>query len=1053
MNLQERLKLLAELYPDDTLWAQIREMLASADPELAESILVIVEAAADSTGVARLFLDVRSEYWPLIARLCAQGPYPSRVLIRHSEYVPLVHEWTGDSLTPEKITSVLGDWLEAEPELSWRAGLRRLKALLSLSIFHDEICEVSTRDIGRRISHLADACIDIAVRQSAEELGLQDVLEHFCVLGMGKLGGNELNYSSDVDLVYVASDKAFDDEELRRQLDILAREVTEALDARTPEGYVFRVDLRLRPEGSAGVLVPTSGSVREYFRTWARTWERSAWSKSRPVAGNVPLGETLLTSLQPLIFRRHLDFEVIEDLRTMKESIHRNARVSQIFGFSEEKTTPVPGKPHADPQWSKRLQRKLSGKLSGRQPRHKIRSDHPVQAGQERKSPQGVVGWDVKIGIGGIREIEFFVQALQLIHGGTRPNIRKRSTLDALDALLWAGLVNHRDHVVLADAYDLYRRVEHRIQMENDQPLHALPAGEVEFGALAQRMGRTTEELGQDLKEARVQVREIFDRLFESSDQRPEQPTVPEKELSAVELILALEAQDLSSNLAHDLIKKQGFARPRQVSGQLQVLRGLRYGPFAQPMSEESFKLASYLLQVSATAPDPVQAFSGVTRWISTIGDRPGHWKMLADNPHATRLLVHVFGSSRYLSASLTKEPQTFERLVSASTIAVRRSKTSMAEELDQRLVRVEDPAHRFGVIRRFHREEILRLGLHDSGGQTTIESTTYQLSSLAEVVINRIALEVYEPLRTRKKRPGVVLPPLEEIPFAIVAMGKLGGKEIGFGSDLDILFVYDEDRQFRLEHTFYARLAQRIIRTLSAASEEGIMYAVDTRLRPSGSQGALVVGMDTFETYHLQDARLWERQALLRARPILGSTSLQERVMKTREKALGRALPANAAREIADMVKRLQDSQYTFGTEDLKFGPGGLVELEFMVQLLQLRHTEEHGISGLLNDEFLDEGYSSQNTLLAIDSLPEIKAEDLTELRQDYRFLRIVENRLRLLDHSGQHVIPEHEELREALARRLGYQGPQAAKTFMDDFRAVRARTAKSFRTTFSAQ
>lgn len=972
--------------------------------------------------------------------LSNQGEYPRGEVSRHPEWVAEIALFGNRARDLTEFRERLAEDLKGVDDVAGlMVGLRHFKRRESLRVFWREVLgTASIRETTAEIAGIAEAALDASLRYAARFVGDESLADEMSVLGMGKLGGAELNFSSDVDLIFVASDAVRNRMEMVEEV---ARLVTTVMSEINAHGYVFRVDLRLRPHGTQGPLVPPVSSILEYYASWGRTWERGALLKARAVAGNLELGEQLLKDLEGFIFRRYLDFQAIEELRAMKEQINRQARASDIVGLPLERAPEQkPGAPVETPLKS-RLKSKLAGVQSPRRSHGPGISATPKASAVMPEAARevdegGVVGWDVKIGKGGIREIEFFVQALQLVHCGTRPHLRVRNTLDALDRLLFAGLITADDHQVLAEAYAFFRRVEHRVQMSADRQGHRLPDSAEGLAQLSERMGMEMEVFRCLILSHRTGVHAMFSRLFESGEKESTRPTVEPQGTDALDTILGAETQSFERDgvlePAPGILKalsSLGFERPRQVAGQILVLRSKTYGPFADRALAEEARLARYLLETAGAAPEADQAFSYLTRFITSIGDRPGYFRMLRDNPHACRLLVHVFGSSPYLSSALLREPAIVERLLGASTVAIVRSVNDMREDLEKRLVRILDPEHRIGVIRRFHQEETLRIGLHDAGGATTIGQTQEQLSLLAETVIRAVLIEVYEPLRTYKRREGSVLPPLEEIPILIVGMGKLGGRELSFGSDLDLLFVYENERQWRLEHSFFSRLAQRVIRTLSTG--DGKMYEVDTRLRPSGQQGALVVSLEAFKAYHLESAELWERQALIRARGIAGSEQLTRTFQKIRtELVFGRPLPEEARGQIHRMLGRIRE--HTLGsTFDVKVSPGGLVEIEFAVQWLQLFYGQQH------------EELRGPSTMQALRVLEQIKPLDLDfrQLRKDYEKLRIVETRLRMTDNRGLSALPSDPREASMLARRLGYDGSQAAENMHTDLRETAQR------------
>lgn len=1013
--------------PEDELNVVKRRVMASHDP--GRVLGGISALAASHPDVIR-----DQEARDVLLTLSEQGPYPQQILVSNPEWIVGIAQRRKAPVGLAELSRRLDAQLEPTEtfEALYRT-LRRFKRIESLLIFLREVDEqTSIRETTAEIAALAEACTEAALKQSARILGCPELVEHFVVLGLGKLGGRELNFSSDIDIIYVCSDELDDNQMV--QIDRLAREVTASMDATTSDGYVFRVDLRLRPEGSQGQLVQPRTRVFEYYANWGRTWERSALIKARPVAGNLNLGNALLDGLEPVIFRKYLDYEAIDELRAMKDKIDSAARASSHFDVAAESEASFEASSSED---TTHLKKRLKAKIRsfGQTGVAKRRTRPGASEGlDETESSEATddkdreLGWDVKLGVGGIREIEFFVQALQLVHCGSRKNLRVRNTLEALDRLLYSGLIHHEDHARLSDAYAFLRRVEHRIQMYRDRQSHRIPTRQDDFARLARQLRLPVATLRAELDRHREAVRDMFSRLFTDPARDETEPTVGDARPDDIETLLSAPTESLDSDAALEAFTRLGFLRPRQVAGQMTILRQKTYGPFSERAKADDIDFARYLLENAAGAPDPDQAFSFLTRFQTSIGDRAGYHRMLRDNPHATRLLVHVFGSSQYLAGALLRQPAIFERLLGIGTVEITRTRESMSRDLDARLEHADDPEHRIGVIRRFRREETLRIGLHEIGGASTIVATHTQLSMLAEVVLSAVAREVYEPLRTRRRRPGSVLPGLEEIPFAILALGKLGGQEMGFGSDLDLIFVYQEDRQWKLEHAFFTRLARRIIRVLDSATTDGKLYDVDTRLRPSGRQGALVVSLDAFEEYHATRAELWERQALLRARPVQGNQSLCETLSRLRvEFVFGARLGASANHEVYAMAEQLRAARDEGGF-DVKFSKGGLLDVEFLTQYLQLRY---------VSSEIAASEKGSQNTHTALLALAEDEELgeafpdlDLKRLAADYLTLRKVEARLRLADHRGDTVLPTDARQRAVLARRLGHQGTQALQT-----------------------
>ncbi len=978
----------------------------------------------------RLVLDAEAH---VFFALATQGSHARRVMVSDPNAISEIARRSDRSFDTASLSATLRAKMAlALDDDAALAVLRRFKQIESLRIFLREVQDIANiRQTTQEIAALAESCLTVAIHEIARRRYSPEFADLFCVLGMGKLGGRELNFSSDVDLIFIAADEAFPQ---ISKIESFAKDLVSWFDLNTDDGYVFRVDLRLRPEGSAGALVPTVSTARSYYESWGRTWERSALIKARPVGGNHALGEALLQALEPFLYRKYLDYSAIDELRTMKDMIQRNAEASSLIGFEQ----PSKNESELQAPIRTRLQARMQ-MLGAPTIRKAAPAPVPVPSTINFRDASGVLGWDVKIGIGGIREVEFFVQALQLVHCGTRPGLRVKNTLEALDRLLFAGLINHDDNANLSDAYAFFRAVEHRVQMEQDRQGHRIPSDEKHFEGLAWRMSLTSEDLRAKILAHRRDVRTMFDRLFTDSEQTPQKSTVGRAPIEDIDAVLAVQNDAIDTPEIHAILGRLGFERPRQVAGQLLILRQKAHGPFSERSLGQARDFAKYLFTSCAGAPNPDQAFSLLTRFIALIGDRPGYYRMLAEHPHAARLLVHVFGSSPYLGAALLREPAIVERLLGTGTVAILRSRAEMLRDVHARLGKIEDPEHRMGVIRRFHQEETLRIGLHDYGGAATTIQTHEQLSNLAEVVIETSLEEVYEPLRSRKRRADYLLPPIQEIPFSVVALGKLGGRELSFGSDLDVLFIYEYDRQWRLDHSFFAKIAQRLIRALTFAGAGGKMYEVDTRLRPSGQQGALVVSLEQFRSYHADSSALWERQSLVRARPLTGPASLCADICTIRDQEVfERGLGPTGAEELSEMLEKIRTNLLAPGVVDIKYSPGGLVDIEFAVQAMQLRFAK--GSPDLRSTRTYD-----ILSALAVDGHG--TDVDFDQILRAYEQLRTIESRLRMADLRGISALPTDEGQLNVLARRVGHIGEEPGAFMLQEIKDLTKKTRDSCR------
>jgi [glutamine synthetase] adenylyltransferase / [glutamine synthetase]-adenylyl-L-tyrosine phosphorylase len=835
----------------------------------------------------------------------------------------------------------------------------------------------------RELSALAEGTVEFALRYARAQLerdygtfAADDPLR-FVVFGMGKLGGGELNFSSDIDLVYL-----FDGG--RRQslggprgvlggpayATRMAEILTRALSEVTGEGFVFRVDLRLRPEGQNGPIVNSLPGAIVYYESLGQTWERAAMLKARPIAGDLDLGWTFLEEIAPFVQRRFLDFTTIEEIQEMKakvDSRHSAARLRR----------------------------------------------------------------DVKLGPGGIREVEFIAQTFQLVHGGREPRLRSRSTLETLRALADLGLLERSEAAGLSEAYVFLRDVEHKLQIVHERQTHLIPADPAEERLLARRLGyhlrsAANDEaaaLRADLAHHRDLVRRAFEQFF--FDARSE--IRREADERAVALLQSLE--DVPA--AEARLAEMGFVDPRAAVDHLRRLRdGPKFAPASARRKKALFALAPALLGAIRKASDPDQALFHMAEFISAIGARTSFLALLEQNPETLRLLVGLFGSSRYLSNFFLRHPELLDSLVRADLAVVRKDRHALESGLANTIASANDYETQLDALRRFHNEELLRIGVNDIHGLLDPADVEGELSRLAEVCLDgalAIAAQALAP------RYGV--PPGR---FAVVGMGKLGRRALSYNSDLDLIFVYDgspEPRGGITAHEYYTKLAQRLMVVLQLTTREGYVYKIDTRLRPSGSHGPLVSSLEAFREYHRTSSALWERQALISARGAAGDGSLVAEVENVVERFVyGKGLSGADVAEIARLRKRMEHelARESDARWDLKTGRGGLVDVEFVTEMLQLRHGHDHPPVRLRS---------------TVDALDALRDEGLIDdashrpLVEGYRFLRRVESRLRIERDQAVHALDHEDPRMAALARRLGYQGADVVARLLRDVDATRER------------
>ncbi len=811
------------------------------------------------------------------------------------------------------------------------AALRRFR--------HRETARIALRDlegapvgsIAAELADVAQACLDLAVDDARSE---NAVPGRFAVLGMGKLGGRELNYSSDVDLIY-AGEEADSPERFRNAAD----RITRALAEPTDDGIAFRVDLDLRPEGRAGPLVSSARGLELYYESYGATWERAAWLKARPIAGDLALGSRIVRALEPFVFRRWLDFATIEAIREMKERIDRSRGAKAAWTL-----------------------------LTG------------------RAEP----GWNVKLGTGGIREIEFFVQTLQLVNAGKHPEVRAGSTLEALRRLATAELVRPGDRTRLAAAYEFLRRLEHRLQLRELAQTHVLPEEAGELAALAVAMGypRDPEPLLRDLAWHRAVVAEAFDGLFREKARRAEESIGPEAAL--------LHDPDLDEERGRRLAASAGlFADPGAAAD---AFARIRRGPTRTRRREQAIRylrrIASALFVELRVSPDADAAVRNLDRFLGKIGGRTTLLALLAEHPATVTLLVRLFGASDHLADAFIARPELIDALLGSGTDHPRARRAELRLRSREVVGAGADTEARLEAIRRFRTTELLRIAIADLWGGLDVRAVLRQLSDLADATVERCWEAVGGP------QAGLVA----------LALGRLGSREMAYGSDVDLVFVEEDET----EQERNVRVAQRFLSALSAPMREGIAYRVDTRLRPSGSSGPLVVSRAALVRYHREHARTWERQAFVRARAVAGCRRTWRRARAELGPWIYRTgvSRAEVASEVAAMRGRVERELGAEGPDgrNVKTGRGGLADVEFAAQLLALT-------DGARNPFLRTPGSLAILRRAAREGL---LAEDVhRSLRDGYLFLAHLENRLRIVTGRPEDDVRDDDDAWRALDRR----------------------------------
>jgi glutamate-ammonia-ligase adenylyltransferase len=647
---------------------------------------------------------------------------------------------------------------------------------------------------------------------------------------------------------------------------------------------------------------------------------------------------------------------------------------------------------------------------------------------------------NVKLGYGGIREIEFLVQGFQLLHGGKNPWVREANTLRALHRLAGHGLLADADYEALVRAYTFLRQLEHRLQIQHDRQTHTLPDDPRDLQALARRMGYGMGEgdpaagLLADYERHTRSVRALYDS-FLGGMRPPEESTEPQEDV--VRLFFTT---DLSAEALRPRIASVGFEDVERALRNLTAMReGQPFAHYAREVRQALSRLVPALLERLSEVPDSDFALTTFERFVATVASRTTVMALLADRPGLLDLLVRLFGTSEFLSATLLRQPELLDALL-AREPAARRGRDSVARDLAQALAQAGPGVARLDALRRVKKAEELRIGLQDVLDEADVTETHRALTTLAEACLEAALGLAEQELRERYGQPD---PP----GVAIIGMGKLGGGELGYASDLDLLLVYGADGRTtgreRISHPeYFSKLADRVNKTLTSITQEGAAYRVDSRLRPGGQKGELAVSLAALEGHFARLADLWERQAYIKARPVVGDPAVGQAFLARTHAFVyeGPEEPDLAAR-IAAMRHRIETERAGAAAKaHVKLGTGGIVDIEFLVQYLQLRH-------GRSDASLRRPG--SLEALAALEAAGLLHPQHAGTLMEAYRFLRRVENRLRIVADLSVNTLPSAPAKLEKLARRMGYPRGEspAHEQFLADYAAHTSRVRGIFK------
>lgn len=932
---------------------------SSADPERVKHFLHALRATS-----AKSFLDKASaDQARALAALFSGSPASGELLIKHSEWIEnsLAIDKLQHARREEGMRREVQPWL-AEPGASALDKIRVFKQREMVRIATRDLAGLATLpEVVAEVSALADVCLasvlDICRRQLREKLGEPFHLDadeqwqatEFAAIGLGKLGGQELNYSSDVDVVFVYSEEGSVWREppkkraaaprqamanhayFKRLAEAFIAELTRA----TAAGTLFRIDLRLRPEGDAGPLVRSLSSYENYYAQWGQAWERMMLIKARGVAGDRAIAAEFIESVHPFRYPRSISHDFLQEISAMKERIE-----SEV-----------------------------------------------VKAGEIHRN--------VKLGHGGIREIEFIAQCLQVIHGGKIPFVQTAQTLTALRKLAQYNLLDLQIAQRLEEAYSFLRNLEHRLQMENYLQTHTIPTSPKARLRLAALMGfKKPQEFERVLKEHTNRVRKAYDNLFRGQEHESDVAFPKEFEGHKEEW--------------KRILAEHSFREPERC---LKLLAEFATGPGFVHVSQRTTELAHQLIAKLLTLcpknsdtkynskwlSDPDRVLARLDTFIAAYGSRAMLFETWTSNPLYFELILLLLDRSEFLAETAIRTPDLIEDLVMAGRLRRRKTVDEILTELRHGR---EDEDQRLW-LRRYHQAELMRTGLRDILGLADFEQNLADLSGLAEASLT-YALEVV--MRKHK---------LKTAPFAIIGLGKLGGREISYGSDLDLIFVTKDGAK---DLPGLQRIASEVLDMISAPTELGVAFPTDTRLRPDGEKGLLVNTLKAHEEYYRIRAQLWEIQALSRSRAVTGDRTIGKRFEELAATLTDFRKPNRIAayapdwkKQIARMRRRIQKERTLAGKDALaiKTGTGGLMDAEFIAQTFCLEH-----------------GWHEPNTLRALERARDSRAlRNAETLIDNYKQLRRVEGILRRWSYAGETVLPDDPAPLYRVAMRCGYR------------------------------
>ncbi|MBF6028110.1 bifunctional [glutamate--ammonia ligase]-adenylyl-L-tyrosine phosphorylase/[glutamate--ammonia-ligase] adenylyltransferase [Pseudomonas sp. P115] len=898
--------------------AQLPAILLPKAQRAEQSFRDAVAALDDDHGLSAW----APQRWADFARVCAASDFVIEQSVRDPLMLLELVAWgeLDRGFAPGELCGqIAGAVQQAETEDELGRILRRQRTRQQVRIiWRDLTRQADLVQTCRDLSDMADASIDQAYQwlylrhcaQFGTPTGRRSgEPQHMVILGMGKLGAVELNLSSDIDLIF-AYPEGGETVGVKRSLDNqeffirLGQKLIKALDPMTVDGFVFRVDMRLRPYGSAGALVLSFNALEQYYQDQGRDWERYAMIKARVVAGDQVAGAQLLEMLRPFVYRRYLDFSAIEALRTMKQLIQQEVRRKGM----------------AD---------------------------------------------NIKLGSGGIREVEFIAQAFQLIHGGRDLSLQQRPLLKVLGTLEGQGYLPPAVIAELRDGYEFLRYTEHAIQAIADRQTQMLPDSPEDQARIAFMLGFDDWAA---FHERLMYWRGRVDWHFRQVIADPDEEEGDESELVVGGEWLPLWEESQDEEAACRQLAEGGFSDATKA---LKALAGLRNSSQLRAMQrlgrERLDAFIPRLLAQAVEHANPDLVLERVLPLVEAVARRSAYLVLLTENPDALRRLLTLCAASPWIAEQITRFPLLLDELLNEGRLFKPPLAPELAAELRERLTRIpeDDLEQQMEALRHFKLAHRLRVAASEIAGSLPLMKVSDYLTWLAEAILEQVLALAWRQTVARHGSPQRLDGTLCDPGFIIVGYGKVGGIELGHGSDLDLVFIHDGDPQAETDGAkpidgaqFFTRLGQRIIHLLTTQTNSGQLYEVDMRLRPSGASGLLVSSLGAFDRYQQNEAWTWEHQALIRARVLVGSQDVGQAFEQVRAKVLGRERDlATLRQEVGEMRTKMRDNLGTKTTAagtganafdatavfDLKQDAGGIVDIEFMVQYAALAWSAQH--------------------------------------------------------------------------------------------------------------